>query len=49
MFDSQLNPAQRIAALKSLASDEFDVLIIGGGGTGLAAAIEAAELGRQVI
>jgi len=26
-----------------------DVLIIGGGGTGLAAAIEAAELGRQVI
>lgn len=31
------------------ATTQTDVLIIGGGGTGLAAAIEAAELGRSVI
>ena len=31
------------------ATTNTDVLIIGGGGTGLAAAIEAAELGRHVI
>ena len=31
------------------ATTQTDVLIIGGGGTGLAAAIEAAELGRGVI
>ena len=31
------------------ATTHTDVLIIGGGGTGLAAAIEAAELGRKVI
>jgi glycerol-3-phosphate dehydrogenase len=30
MFKSQLNPAQRDSALKSLASEEFDVLVIGG-------------------
>ena len=31
MFTSQLNSAQRISALKSLAADEFDILIIAGG------------------
>ena len=48
MFDSQFNPAQRIAALKSLASDEFDVLIIGGGVTGVGAALDAASRGLKV-
>lgn len=48
MFNSQLNPAQRIAALKSLASDEFDLLIIGGGVTGVGAALDAATRGLKV-
>jgi glycerol-3-phosphate dehydrogenase len=48
MFDSQFNPAQRIAALKSLASDDFDVLIIGGGVTGVGAALDAASRGLKV-
>lgn len=48
MFNSQLNPAQRISALKSLASDEFDILIIGGGITGVGAALDAASRGLKV-
>ena len=45
MFTSQLNPAQRTSALKSLASNDFDVLIIGGGVTGVGAALDAATRG----
>ncbi len=48
MFNSQFNPAQRSAALKSLASDEFDILIIGGGVTGVGAALDAASRGLKV-
>ena len=48
MFTSQLNPAQRINALKSLAAEEFDVLIIGGGVTGVGAALDAASRGLKV-
>ena len=48
MFNSQLNPAQRISALKSLAADEFDLLIIGGGVTGVGAALDAASRGLKV-
>ncbi len=48
MFKSQLNPAQRLAALKSLASEEFDVLVIGGGVTGVGAALDAASRGLKV-
>ena len=48
MFTSQLNPAQRINALKSLASEEFDILIIGGGVTGVGAALDAASRGLKV-
>ena len=48
MFNSQLNPAQRLAALKSLAGEEFDVLIIGGGVTGVGAALDAASRGLKV-
>jgi glycerol-3-phosphate dehydrogenase len=48
MFKSQLNPAQRVAALKSLAGEEFDVLVIGGGVTGVGAALDAASRGLKV-
>lgn len=48
MFTSQLNPAARLAALKSLATDEFDILIIGGGVTGVGAALDAAARGLKV-
>ncbi|CAB4553670.1 unannotated protein [freshwater metagenome] len=48
MFNPQLNPAQRVSALKSLAADEFDILIIGGGVTGVGAALDAASRGLKV-
>ena len=48
MFDSRLNPEQRLASLKSLAGEEFDVLIIGGGVTGVGAALDAASRGLKV-
>ena len=48
MFTSQLNPEQRLAALKSLASEDFDILIIGGGVTGVGAALDAASRGLKV-
>lgn len=48
MFTSQLNPAQRTSALKSLAAEEFDILIIGGGVTGVGAALDAATRGLRV-
>ena len=48
MFDSRLNPAQRLAALKSLAGEDFDLLIIGGGVTGVGAALDAASRGLKV-
>ncbi|CAB4773648.1 unannotated protein [freshwater metagenome] len=48
MFTSQLDPAQRVSALKSLASEDFDILIIGGGVTGVGAALDAASRGLKV-
>ena len=48
MFSSQLDPSQRDAALKSLASNTFDVLVIGGGVTGVGAALDAASRGLKV-
>jgi len=48
MFTSQLNSAQRVSALESLAADEFDILIIGGGVTGVGAALDAASRGLKV-
>lgn len=48
MFDSKLNPTQRLAALKSLASEEFDVLVIGAGVTGVGTALDAASRGLKV-
>lgn len=48
MFTSQLNPQQRAAALNSLATEEFDILIIGGGVNGVGAALDAVTRGLKV-
>jgi glycerol-3-phosphate dehydrogenase len=48
LFSSQLNPDQRDVALKSLTTNTFDVLVIGGGVTGVGAALDAASRGLKV-
>ena len=45
---SALNPGQRTAALKELASQEFDILVIGGGVTGSGIALDAISRGLTV-
>ena len=46
--NSSLNPQQRSAALKALSTDEFDVLVIGGGINGVGIALDAASRGLSV-
>lgn len=48
MFSSALDSDQRDAALSSLAKEQFDILIIGGGVTGVGAALDAATRGLKV-
>ncbi len=48
MFSTQLNPEQRSNAIKSLSTEKFDVLVIGGGVTGVGAALDAASRGLKV-
>lgn len=48
MFSSELSPEQRVAAIQSLANDEFDILVIGGGVTGAGAVLDAASRGLKV-
>jgi glycerol-3-phosphate dehydrogenase len=48
MFLSQLGPEQHDAAISQLGSDEFDILVIGGGVTGVGAALDAASRGLKV-
>ncbi len=48
MFSSQLNPEQRDSAISQLALEKFDVLVIGGGVTGVGAALDAASRGLKV-
>lgn len=48
MFSTQLNPKQRSNAIKSLSTEKFDVLVIGGGVTGVGAALDAASRGLKV-
>lgn len=48
MFSSVLNKAQRDSAILQLASREFDILVIGGGVTGVGAALDAASRGLTV-
>ena len=45
MFSSELGPEQRDAAIESLATEEFDILVIGGGVTGAGAVLDAASRG----
>ena len=44
---AKLSPQQRADAIKSLAADEFDVLVIGGGVTGAGIALDAASRGLR--
>ncbi len=48
MFDSRLDPQQHRDALKALATEKFDVLVLGGGITGVGAALDAASRGLRV-
>ena len=48
MFFSQLGPDQRDSAISELSSESFDVLVIGGGVTGVGAALDAAARGLKV-
>jgi glycerol-3-phosphate dehydrogenase len=47
-MNSSLNPQQRAAAIASLATEEFDVLVIGGGINGVGIALDAASRGLTV-
>ncbi|HUW88285.1 MAG TPA: glycerol-3-phosphate dehydrogenase [Candidatus Paceibacterota bacterium] len=48
MFDSRLDPDQHRDALVALSNEKFDVLVIGGGITGVGAALDAASRGLRV-
>ena len=48
MFSSQLSPDQRERAISQLTGEKFDVLVIGGGVTGVGAALDAASRGLTV-
>ena len=48
MFTSELNPSQREEAIASLATDEFDILVIGGGVNGVGTALDAVSRGLKV-
>ncbi|HET9518114.1 MAG TPA: FAD-dependent oxidoreductase, partial [Actinoplanes sp.] len=44
----RLSPVRRAADLRRLHSEQFDVLVIGGGATGTGAAVDAASRGLSV-
>lgn len=48
MFDSRLDPQQHSDALVALSNQHFDVLVIGGGVTGVGTALDAASRGLRV-
>ncbi len=48
MFSSELNLQQRDEAIDALATEEFDILVIGGGVTGAGAVLDAASRGLKV-
>jgi glycerol-3-phosphate dehydrogenase len=48
MFLSQLGPDQRETAISQLGTEQFDILVIGGGVNGVGAALDAAARGLKV-
>ena len=48
MFLSQLGPDQRESAISQLGTEQFDILVIGGGVNGVGAALDAAARGLKV-
>ena len=48
MFLSQLGPDQRDSAISQLGTEQFDILVIGGGVNGVGAALDAASRGLKV-
>ena len=48
MFTSSLNHEQRAAALSALATEEFDIFVIGGGVNGVGVALDAVTRGLKV-
>ena len=48
MFLSQLGPEQRDSAITQLGTEQFDILVIGGGVNGVGAALDAAARGLKV-
>lgn len=48
LLSSALNPHQRSSDIESLKSEEFDILVIGGGVTGAGIALDAASRGLSV-
>lgn len=48
LLSSALNPQQRSSDIESLKSEEFDILVIGGGVTGAGIALDAASRGLSV-
>lgn len=47
MYSSELNPQQRARSVEAMKSEEFDILVIGGGVTGAGVAIDAASRGLR--
>src|SRR5256886_5930065 len=48
MSSAQLGPQQRRASLVRMASEVFDIVVVGGGVTGCGAALDAATRGLSV-
>ena len=48
MDSAQLGPAQRARSLERMASESFDIVVVGGGVTGAGAALDAATRGLSV-
>ncbi|HEX9066149.1 MAG TPA: FAD-dependent oxidoreductase, partial [Streptosporangiaceae bacterium] len=45
---TELGPAHRVASLSRMATERFDVVVVGGGVTGTGAALDAASRGLSV-
>jgi glycerol-3-phosphate dehydrogenase len=46
--DDRLSPENRRAAIERFGSEEFDIVVIGGGATGTGSALDAASRGLSV-